>query len=242
MNQEAEIFDKVVRERRSIRKYDTSIDYDKDVVKRSLERAILSPNSSNMQLWEFYRITSDEAKKNIAHYCLDQRTATTASELVIIIARPDKIKESIKLNLDLVNDPNSFEKEDFREKRRTYYSKVMPLFYSRDFLFILSLIKKLIVFIVGLKRPIVREVTVINKKVTIHKSVALAAQTFMLSVKAEGYDTCPMEGVDSKRIKKYLKLPRRAELNMVISVGKRADGGIWYPQKRYEYDEVVKER
>ncbi|MBI9066307.1 MAG: nitroreductase family protein [Salinivirgaceae bacterium] len=241
MNQEAEIFDKVVRERRSIRRYDETIDYDKDVVKRSLERAILSPNSSNMQLWEFYRITSDEAKKKIAYYCLDQRTATTASELLVIVARPDKVKESIKLNLSLVNDPNSFEKEDFREKRRTYYSKVMPLFYSRDFLFILSLIKKLVVFVVGLKRPIVREVTVINKKVTIHKSVALAAQTFMLSVKAEGYDTCPMEGVDSKRIKKYLKLPRRAEINMVISVGQRAEGGIWYPQKRYEYDEVVKE-
>jgi nitroreductase len=117
----------------------------------------------------------------------------------------------------------------------------MPLFYARDFLFIFSLLKKLLVFFVGLKRPIVREVTVIDKKVTIHKSIALAAQTFMLSVKSQGYDTCPLEGFDSKQIKKYLKLPKRAQINMVVTVGKSAPDGVWYPQRRYDYNEVVKE-
>ena len=117
----------------------------------------------------------------------------------------------------------------------------MPIFYSRDFLYVLSLLKKLYVAIVGIKQPTVREVSVIDKKITIHKSVALAAQTFMLAVKSYGYDTCPMEGVDSKRIKKYLNLPKQAQINMVISVGKGLDEGVWYPQKRYDYDVVVKE-
>lgn len=234
-------FEKIVRSRRSMRKYDPQENYNKDIVKKSLELAILSPNSSNMQLWEFYRIISPQAKEKMAHYCLDQGTARTANELVVFVARPDHVKRSINHNLDLVNDKNSFEKEEFREKRRLYYGKVMPLFYSRDFLFILSALKKLLVTLIGFKRPIVREVTSVNKKVTIHKSIALAAQTFMLAVKSYGYDTCPMEGVDSKRIKKLLKLPRRAEINMVISVGKGLEEGIWYPQKRYDYDLVVKE-
>jgi nitroreductase len=86
----------------------------------------------------------------------------------------------------------------------------------------------------------VREVTSVSKKVTIHKSVGLAAQTFMLSAKAEGYDTCPMEGFDSKRVKKYLKLPKQAEINMVIAVGKGKESGIFYPRKRFSYNEVVK--
>jgi len=224
-----------------MRKYDQTEKYNTEIVKKSLELAILSPNSSNMQLWEFYRVITPEIKAKLAHFCLDQGTAKTARELVVFVARPDHVKRSIQHNLDLVNDKNSFEKNSHKERRRKYYSKVMPIFYSRDFLFILSLLKKLLVTIIGFKRPIVREVTSVNKKVTIHKSIALAAQTFMLAVKSYGYDTCPMEGVDSKRIKRLLNLPRQAEINMVISVGKGLDEGIWYPQKRYDYDVVVKE-
>ncbi len=241
MNQGETVFEQVVKSRRSMRVYDQTEDYNKDIVKKSLELAILSPNSSNMQLWEFYRIINPEARKKVAEYCMNQVTARTASELVVFVARPDKVKKSIKFNLDLVNDPDSFEPESNRQRRRKYYGKTMPLFYSRDFLFLFSLFKKALVSAVGLKKPIVREVTSINKKITIHKSVGLAAQTFMLAVRSFGYDTCPMEGFDSKRIKKFLKLPARSEINMVISVGKGTEKGIFYPQKRYNYSEVVKE-
>lgn len=241
MTNEAKAFDKIVNERRSVRIYESDIEYDKSIVERSLERAILSPNSSNMQLWEFYRVTSEDKKKELAHYCLDQLPATTASELVVFVARPDHYKKSIAHNLELVNAPDNFEKESRKKLRRMYYSKMMPAFYAFDFLFLFSLLKKLFVTITGISKPSVREVTSIDKKVTIHKSVGLAAETFMLSVKAEGYDTCPMEGVDSKRIKKMLGLPRRAEINMVVSVGKGAENGIFYPRIRYPYDEVVKE-
>ncbi len=234
-------FEDVVRSRRSVRNYEKSDDFDHEIVRKSLELSILSPNSSNMQLWEFYRIISPEAKEKIAHYCLDQVPAKTASELVVFVARPDYVKRSIKFNLDLVNDPESFERESSRKKRRHYFSKTMPLFYSKDFLFLFSIVKKLWVTIIGFKKPTVREVTVIDKKVTIHKSIALAAQTFMLAVKNYKYDTCPLEGFDSYRIKKYLGLPKHAQINMVVAVGKSAKDGIWYPQKRFAYKQVVKE-
>ncbi len=234
-------FEHIVRSRRSMRKYDQNSEYDPDVVKKSLELAILSPNSSNMQLWEFYRIRTPHALKKMTYFCLNQGTARTANELVVFVARPDLSNRSIKHNLDSVNDKNSFEKESYRKKRRLYYGKAMPLFYSRDFLFLFSLIKKLFVTIIGLFRPIIREVTYIDKKVTIHKSIALAAQTFMLAIKSYGYDTCPMEGVDTKRIKKFLNLPHRAEINMVISIGKGMKEGIWNPQTRLDYNIVVKE-
>lgn len=241
MRSEETEFEHIVRSRRSMRKYDQTASYDPEIVKKSIELAMLSANSSNMQLWEFYRIRTPEALKKMTHFCLNQGTAKTANELVVIVARPDLAARSIKHNLDLVNDPTSFEKESYRKRRRLYYGTVMPLFYSRDFLFIGSIIKKITITIAGIFRPVIREVTSINKKVTIHKSIALAAQTFMLAVKSYGYDTCPMEGVDSYRIKKFLKLPRRAEINMVISVGKGVPEGIWYPQSRLPYDMLVKE-
>ena len=117
----------------------------------------------------------------------------------------------------------------------------MPIFYMPDFLNIGRILKKITTFAIGLKRPIVREVMANNKRVTIHKSIALAAQTFMLAVKAQDLDTCPMESFDSKRIKKFLKLPNASEINMVISVGKGTEKGIFYPRKRFSYNEVVKE-
>lgn len=235
-------FEQIVHARRSMRVYGNHENYNPDLVTKSLELAMLSPNSSNMQLWEFYRIRTKDAREKISYYCMDQSATRTAPEIVIVVARPDKFKQSIRFNLDSIESPDNFEKDKSKERRRLYYSKVMRLFYSGDFLFLFSLIKKLLVFIIGLKRPIVREVTSVNKKVTIHKSVALAAQTFMLAVKAYGYDSCPIEGFDSKRIKKYLKLPRKAEINMVITVGEGTPEGIFYPRMRYPYNQVVFER
>lgn len=79
-------------------------------------------------------------------------------------------------------------------------------------------------------------------RISTQKSVALAAQTFMLSMKAEGYNTCPMEGMDSLRIKRLLKLPRRAEIVMVIGCGPGSEKGIYSERFRIPNDEVIFER
>ncbi len=59
----------------------------------------------------------------------------------------------------------------------------------------------------GLFRPIYREVIKSDMRVVVHKTCDLAAENFMISMAAEGYDTCPMEGSDTCRIKKLLGLP-----------------------------------
>ena len=61
-------FKEAVNRRRSVRKYDPDKTLDSQKVKECLELAVLAPNSSNMQLWEFYHITSKEIffrEKNI---------------------------------------------------------------------------------------------------------------------------------------------------------------------------------
>ena len=53
-----------IKYRRSVRKYlDTNLDEEK--VKKCIENATLAPNSSNMQLWEFYHITDKETLKKL---------------------------------------------------------------------------------------------------------------------------------------------------------------------------------
>ena len=116
--------------------------------------------------------------------------------------------------------------------------KLMPFLYARFFR-ILGLLRSVLAKAIGLFRPIVREVSESDMRVVVHKSCALAAQTFMIAMANEGYDTCPLEGFDSKQMKKLLKLPHGAEVNMVIACGIR-DGnkGIWGERGRVPFDEV----
>ncbi len=90
----------------------------------------------------------------------------------------------------------------------------------------------------GLFRPIYRQTRSSDMRIVAHKSAGLAAQNFMTSMAAIGYDTCPMEGSDTLRVKKTLGLPRGAEINMVIGCGIREDKGIYEPRFRVPFEDV----
>ena len=74
----------------------------------------------------------------------------------------------------------------------------------------------------------------------VHKSCALVAQTFMLAMAEHSYDTCPLEWFDSDRIKKILKLPRGAEISLVVTCGIREEGGIHGPRFRIPFQDQYK--
>ena len=235
-------FEEIVINRRSVRVYHPT-DYNPAAVTKSLELAILAPNSSNMQLWEFYRISSAEMKTQVAEACLSQNAAKTAQEFVVIVVRPDLWKSRAQANANHLQKDEKSNKKNFTGlSRLDYYQKIMPLLYNNDRLGIRGLFKKIFVTLKGISKPMVREVTGADMRVVVHKSAALAAQTFMLSMVAEDHDTCPMEGFDSKRMKKILNLPSRAEINMVISCGKRMPEGIYGERFRIPLDEVVFQR
>jgi nitroreductase len=61
-----------------------------------------------------------------------------------------------------------------------------------------------------------------------HKSTALAAATLMLALRAEGFDSCPMEGFDPWRAKQLLNLGNQSEVCMFLAVGKRSSKGLWW--------------
>jgi nitroreductase len=115
----------------------------------------------------------------------------------------------------------------------------MPLVYSNDPFGLLTVVRRTLSFFMGLTRPFFRLSGKASQRIVTHKSCALAAQTFMLSISAEGFHTCPMEGFDEKRVKRLLKLPRRAEINMIISVGLGTPEGVWGERNRVPYNEVV---
>jgi len=234
----AEVFGEIVSSRRTVREY-TDEQVSDAAFQRSIELAMLAPNSSNLQLWEFYRVKTPEIKKQLAEYCMSQKAAVTAPELLVVVARKDKWKS----RAEFVLKETIAKAVDQSEKRvkllTTYYTKLIPALYMNDPLGIWGGVKKLTTAGAGLFRTIPREVAGSDIRVIVHKSVALAAQTFMLSMKAEGYDTCPMEGFDSAKVKSLLKLPAEAEINMIISVGKGTSKGIYGERVRVPKDQVV---
>ena len=68
--------------RRSVRIYNPKKSINSNLVKKCIEQALLSPSSSNLQLWEFYHIKSENFLKNVVRVCFNQ-PAQTAQELVI---------------------------------------------------------------------------------------------------------------------------------------------------------------
>lgn len=75
--------EEVLNFRRSVRRYDKNKPIDPEKVKHCLELATLAPNSSNMQLWEFYQITNPGLMAKVSEACLGQSAASTASEIVV---------------------------------------------------------------------------------------------------------------------------------------------------------------
>lgn len=238
--------EEVLHFRRAVRNYAPDKELDTNKVKHCIELASLAPTSSNMQLWESYHITDKELIQKMAVACLSQTAVSTANQLVVFVTRQD-------LHRSRAASIMSFERENIRRNspterqekrindRSMYYEKMIPFLYARCF-GVLGLFRKLLTKTISFFRPMVTETSENDQRVVVHKSCALVVQTFMIAMANEGYDTCPLEGFDGRRVKKLLGLPRGAEINMVISCGIRnGNKGIWGERFRIPFEEQYKQ-
>lgn len=234
-------FFEAVKARRSVRIFDQDEPFDHDIIKKCLEAAILSPNSSNLQLYNFIRVPeSSSLKKPLSRLCMGQKAATTARELIVVVTRRDLWKSRAKANYDFIKKSQEGKSDKKSKQALGYYSSIITKLYGKYPGW--SIVKKIIACWVGRKRPMVREVSETDVRISVHKSAALASMTFMLAMKAAGYDTCPMEGIDSKRVKKLLDLPEESEICMIIGCGRGLPEGTYGERFRIPYSEFVYEK
>lgn len=241
MNQ-TKAFDEIIEFRQSNRRFDPDQPVPEEITELALHHATLAPNSSNMQLWEFHWAQSKEVHDALVKACLSQIAARTAQTLVVFVTRRDLWRKRVKWHLDWIQEDEARLGAEGKRSvalRRKYYGKLMPFAYANDGLGLLGIVRRLTSFAVGLFRPIVRTEGHAGQRITVHKSCALAAENYMLSMAAQGYHTTPMEGFDEKMVKKILKLPRGAEVNMIIAAGKGTEKGFWGPRRRVAPEEVI---
>lgn len=105
--------------------------------------------------------------------------------------------------------------------QENYYGKLIPLLYRRGW-GLWGQLRRALFTLVGLVRPVPRETTEAAMRTVLHKSCALVIQSFLLGMSEEGYETCPLEGYDSRRVARLLGLDRGSELTMIIACGYRS--------------------
>lgn len=232
---DAKEFQKVIDSRRAVRIYEKEPIPEK-IIRQCLHNALLAPNSSNLQPWEIYHVVDPAIRQLMNKACLDQIAAKSAATLFVAVARTNTWQKHAQEMVKLFESAGNVPKAAI-----SYYKRLVPFVYNQGFLGTWGLAKRLLFFIRGLKTPVIREpVSKCHITIWAVKSTALACENLMLSLRAYGYDSCPMEGYDSKMIKKILNLPKDAVVVMVISAGKRAKGGVYGPRIRFDESRFLK--
>ncbi len=231
-------FKQAVTARRSIRVFDAEPIPD-EVMRDCLRDAVLAPSSSNLQPYEFYWVRDAELRTQLADACLGQPAATTAGELVVVMARRDQWATNLDKVWDLMTEGG---KRTFPEPVDDYYHQITPRLRRTDPLGVGNLMRRILFWYRGRSAASVRSpVNAGDHRVWAHTQSSLAAMVFMLSLTAHGYDSCPIGGLDKLRIRQMLGLPREAEVTMVIAAGTRRPEGLYGSRVRLPYEDLVKE-
>ncbi len=225
---DVENFRKVLESRRSVRKF-TDTPIPAQVLEACLDLALLAPNSSNLQPWTFYVVQHPAKKAQLVKACLSQLAAKTAAELIVCVARTDRIDEMAKRNLSEFPLPHP-------PKMVQQYYKFIPYNYKTGMFNSLGHVRK-VAFGVARKFDKPLPVSAFNRsdaKLWASKTTALACQNLVLALRAYGFDSCMMEGFDEPLVKKILNLNHEQYPVMVIAAGERAADGVFFPQYRFD--------
>lgn len=92
----------VIKERRSVRKYDPNFKIEKEEILEMLEEATLAPSTSNLQPWEFIVFLDPEERKDLRAIAYNQEQIETASAVIAVLGDRD-----FHENIDAVYDSMS---------------------------------------------------------------------------------------------------------------------------------------
>ena len=223
----------LIEQRRAVRRFTQEAVPDQ-VVADCLELAMLAPNSCNLQPWSFQVIRDPELLARLHPVCLGQNAAK-APLMIAVLARPDTWRQAC------ANVLQHWPEADVPKPVAHFYRKIAPFQYNQGPFGLLGLVKRVLVRLVGLRKPIMRTP---NSHAAMRlwavKSTALAAQNLMLAFESHGYASCPLEGFDEVRLRRVLEIPRQAVVVMLLAVGKAGERAVYNPRLRFPVDQHVR--
>jgi nitroreductase len=94
---EQQKFIDVIRERRSVRAYDPTVQISREEMTEMLELATLAPSSSNLQPWRFLVIDKPELKEKLLPISFNQQQVVEASAVVAVLGDVESYKNAEKI-------------------------------------------------------------------------------------------------------------------------------------------------
>ncbi|WP_102261492.1 nitroreductase family protein [Mesobacillus jeotgali] len=87
----------VIRERRSVRKYDPTVKISQEEILDILKEATLAPSSSNLQPWKFLVIQDEETKQELRMIANNQEQVETSSAVIAILGDKEMYRNGEKV-------------------------------------------------------------------------------------------------------------------------------------------------
>lgn len=204
-----------------------------------LNAARLAPSSFNIQPYRFYWVESPAMKTTAAELCMNQSPAATASALVVAVTDLGSWRFTTKSYLDWMPTAGFTPAEVDASKQKSKWAK---WFFIQGWFGILGALKWSICRLVNVWKTIGSPPVARRRMFQwATKNTSLACGNLMIAAEALGWNTCPMEGFDGRRLSKFLGLSRRDhEIVMVIAIGKKSARHMDQPQWRRPLEATVK--
>lgn len=97
MNTSVKNLSALIRERRSVRKYDPEFNIPKQEILDILKEATLAPSSSNLQPWKFIVIQDQETKKELRAIANNQEQVETSSAVIAVLGDKEMYRNGEKV-------------------------------------------------------------------------------------------------------------------------------------------------
>jgi nitroreductase len=228
-------FQCVNRQRRAIREFDGDPVPDEDI-EAILAEGFLAPSSGNSQPFEIHWLRSPALKAAGAAACRNQRSARSASALLVFVAASRFALDTASLFRAYVEST-----DELSEESRAYHMRQLK--GSRLFLRMApSILWSPLHSILTTLVPSLSLVPLGPKAVRnwAARSALFAAQTILLAASARGLDSCPMEGFDARKLSRILGLKRGDVIPIVIAVGRRQSDARVEPRWRRPFERAVR--
>ncbi|MFJ7638395.1 nitroreductase family protein [Peribacillus sp. NPDC097225] len=98
MIQQKTALEKLMDERKSVRKYEPGVTIPREQIQHILEQATSAPSSSNLQPWRFLVIDDQEQKKELRIAGFNQEQIETSSAIIAVLGDNEMYKNAKEIN------------------------------------------------------------------------------------------------------------------------------------------------
>lgn len=205
-------FEQIVHQRHACRYFIPNQSIPQPILKHILQMTQRTPSGYNLQPYVMIVVNDETKKKELFKASLFQKQVLESSCTVIFACNHKALEENEPL-MRKISVETGYYTEGYSKIAQQYSN----LLLQTGSCYTLQLAKFLVTTAISYFRPMM--VVPINVKAYLWKQTSLAIQTFMLACSSYGLATCPMEGIDERRVKQVVNLPEHFSVPCIVTVG-----------------------